>query len=226
MKDAKSAISDLIDMTMNMLKQQYEDEKEVLDGQLEAFEKKIDAQKEYLDLQQKELDYQKEIEEKNNNIANIQEQLTELEYDNSAEGQAKKLQLLDQLNKAQTELNDYQNDYETNSRQEALDKELESFKESIDKQKDYIDKVLLDEYNLYQEAIKLIEGRSIDFYNRLIQWNKVYGTHINEDVINAWNLAYEAMDKYANLGSGLQGIMEGLTSKIHELERATKSAAD
>lgn len=226
MKDAKSAISDLIDMTMNMLKQQYEDEKEVLDGQLEAFEKKINAQKEYLDLQQKELDHQKEIEEKNNNIANIQEQLTELEYDNSAEGQAKKLQLLDQLNKAQTELNDYQNDYETSSRQDALDKELESFKESIDKQKDYIDKVLLDGYNLYQEAIKLIEGRSIEFYNRLIQWNKVYGTHINEDVINAWNLAYEAMDKYANLGSGLQGIMEGLTSKIHELERATKSAAD
>lgn len=173
LNDAKDAISDLLDMTMKMLKQQYEDEQDALDDQLDAFEDKINKQKDYLELLKDEEEHQDELAEKNRSIADIQAQLEELRYDNSASGQAKRLELLDQLNEAQKELSDYQADYDYDTKQDALDKELDSFKAQIDAQKEYIENVLMDEANLYQEAIALIEGRSQEFFNRLIEWNRV-----------------------------------------------------
>lgn len=173
LNDAKDAINDLLDMTMDMLKQQYEDEQDALDDQLDAFEEKINKQKDYLDLLRDEEEHQDELAEKNRNIADIQAQLEELRYDTSASGQAQRLELLDQLNEAQKELSDYQADYDYDTKQDALDKELDSFKAQIDAQKDYIENVLMDEYNLYQEAIQLIQGRSQEFYNRLVEWNRV-----------------------------------------------------
>lgn len=169
LNDAKDAISDLLDMTMKMLKQQYEDEQDALDDQLDVFEDKINKQKDYLELLRDEEEHQDELAEKNRSIADIQAQLEELRYDNSASGQAKRLELLDQLNEAQKELSDYQADYDYDTKQDALDKELDSFKAQIDAQKEYIENVLMDEANLYQEAIALIEGRSQEFYNRLIE---------------------------------------------------------
>ena len=173
LNDAKDAINDLLDMTMDMLKQQYEDEQDALDDQLDAFEEKINKQKDYLDLLRDEEEHQDELAEKNRNIADIQAQLEELRYDTSASGQAQRLELLDQLNEAQKELSDYQADYDYDTKQDALDKELDSFKAQIDAQKDYIENTLMDEYNLYQEAIQLIQGRSQEFYNRLVEWNRV-----------------------------------------------------
>ena len=169
LNDAKNAISDLLDMTMKMLKQQYKDEQDALDDQLDAFEDKINKQKDYLELLKDEEEHQDELAEKNRSIADVQAQLEELRYDNSASGQAKRLELLDQLNEAQKELSDYQADYDYDTKQDALDKELDSFKAQIDAQKEYIENVLMDEANLYQEAIALIEGRSQEFYNRLIE---------------------------------------------------------
>ena len=218
LNDARDAIEDLIDDTMSMLKQQYEDEKDALDKQLDAFEDKINAQKDYLDLLKEEEEHQDELAEKNKNIADIQAQLEELRYDTSASGQAKRLELLDQLNDAQKELSDYQADYDYNTKQDALDKEYDSFKNQIDAQKEYIEEVLENERNLYLQAIQLIEGRSNEFYNDLIEWNRVYGTHVDSDIIQKWNLAYQALDEYGYLGVGVQGILEGIANKCIDVE--------
>lgn len=218
LNDARDAIEDLIDDTMSMLKQQYEDEKDALDKQLEAFEDKINAQKDYLDLLKEEEEHQDELAEKNKNIADIQAQLEELRYDTSASGQAKRLELLDQLNDAQKELSDYQADYDYDTKQDALDKEYDSFKNQIDAQKDYIEEVLENERNLYLQAIQLIEGRSQEFYNNLVEWNRVYGTHVDSDIIQKWNLAYKALDEYGYLGVGVQGVLEGIANKCIDVE--------
>lgn len=184
LNDAKDAINNLIDMTMDMLKQQYEDEKDALDDQLDAFEDKIEKQKEYLDLQRQEQEHQDELAEKNQAIADIQAELNEIQFDNSAEAQKRRLELLNQLTDAQKDLSDYQADYDYDTKTNALDKELDSYKAMIDQKKEYITEELQSEYNLYMQAIQLIEGRSNEFYNRLIEWNKTYGTHLDIDGIN------------------------------------------
>lgn len=187
LNDAKDAINDLIDMTMDMLKQQYQDEIDVLDkqkdaleDQLDAFEEKINKQKEILELQRKEEEHQDELAEKNKTIADIQAELAEIQFDNSAEGQKRRLELLEQLNQAQQDLNDYQSDHDYEVKNDALDKELDAYKqmieakkELIDQQEEYIREQMENDYNLYMQAIQLIEGRSGEFYNRLVEWNRV-----------------------------------------------------
>lgn len=181
--DAKDAIENLIDMTMSMLKQKYQDQLDILekqqdalDEQKDAFDKKIEQQKEYLKLQKEEQEHTKELSEKNQAIADIQAELEELRYDNSAAGQKKRLELLDSLNDAQKDLTDYQNQYDYDTKVDELDKEkdafqqqIESQKEAIEQQKEYIKNVIMDEYNLYLEAINLIQGRSEEFKNQLIE---------------------------------------------------------
>ena len=187
LEDAQDAINNLIDMTMDMLKQKYEDEieeldkqKEAIDEQVDAFEEKIEKQKEILDLQRQEEEHQDELAEKNKAIADIQAELAEIQFDNSAEGQKRRLELLEQLNSAQKDLSDYESDYDYETKNDALDKELDAFKqmmdakkELIDQQEDYIRDNMMTDYNLYMEAIKLIEGKSDEFYNQLIEWNRV-----------------------------------------------------
>lgn len=229
--DAKEAIQDLVEMTMKMLKQEYQNridvlekqvdaleddlndqqdklekaynkQTEALENQLDAFNEKIEAQKEYLKLQKEEQEHAEELSEKNQAIADVQAQLEELRYDNSAAAQKKRLELLDELNGAQKDLTDYQNQYDYDTKVDGLDKEQSAFQQQIEneknalkdrydqekqqiedtynvkinalnKEKDYIKNTLMEEYNLYQEAINLVQSRSDDLYNRLVEWNRV-----------------------------------------------------
>lgn len=225
--DAKEAIQDLVEMTMKMLKQEYQNridvlekqvdaleddlndqqdklekaynkQTEALENQLDAFNEKIEAQKEYLKLQKEEQEHAEELSEKNQAIADVQAQLEELRYDNSASAQKKRLELLDELNGAQKDLTDYQNQYDYDTKIDGLDKEQSAFQQQIEneknalkdrydqekqqiedtynakidalnKEKDYIKNTLMEEYNLYQEAVNLVQSRSDDLYNRLVE---------------------------------------------------------
>ena len=238
--DAKEAIQDLVEMTMKMLKQEYQNridvlekqvdaleddlndqqdklekaynkQTEALENQLDTFNEKIEAQKEYLKLQKEEQEHAEELSEKNQAIADVQAQLEELRYDNSAAAQKKRLELLDELNGAQKDLTDYQNQYDYDTKVDGLDKEQSAFQQQIEneknalkdrydqekqqiedtynakidalnKEKDYIKNTLMEEYNLYQEAVNLVQSRSDDLYNRLVEWNKIYGDHLSSTV--------------------------------------------
>lgn len=229
--DAKEAIQDLVEMTMKMLKQEYQNridvlekqvdaleddlnnqqdklekaynkQTEALENQLDTFNEKIEAQKEYLKLQKEEQEHAEELSEKNQAIADVQAQLEELRYDNSAAAQKKRLELLDELNSAQKDLTDYQNQYDYDTKIDGLNKEQSAFQQQIEneknalkdrydqekqqiedtynakinalnKEKDYIKNTLMEEYNLYQEAVNLVQSRSDDLYNRLVEWNRV-----------------------------------------------------
>lgn len=282
--DAKKAIQDLVDMTMKMLKQEYQNrvdilekqidaleedlsdqqdklekaynkQTEALENQLDAFNEKIEAQKEYLKLQKEEQEHAEELSEKNQAIADVQAQLEELRYDNSAAAQKKRLELLDELNGAQKDLTDYQNQYDYDTKVDGLDKEQSAFQQQIEseknalkdrydqekqqiedtynakidalnKEKDYIKNTLMEEYNLYQEAINLIQGKSQDFYNRLIEFNRVYGSHIDSDIVIMWGKAYDALSKYGYLGNTVQEILDGITYRTEEIVKENAAIED
>lgn len=282
--DAKEAIQDLVDMTMKMLKQEYQNrvdilekqidaleedlsdqqdklekaynkQTEALENQLDAFNEKIEAQKEYLKLQKEEQEHAEELSEKNQAIADVQAQLEELRYDNSAAAQKKRLELLDELNGAQKDLTDYQNQYDYDTKVDGLDKEQSAFQQQIEneknalkdrydqekqqiedtynakidalnKEKDYIKNTLMEEYNLYQEAINLIQGKSQDFYNRLIEFNRVYGSHIDSDIIIMWGKAYDALSKYGYLGNTVQEILDGISYRTEEIVKENAAIED
>lgn len=214
--EAEKAYNDLLQMTIKMLKKKKELEKEALKEQLDGYKKVIDAQKDLLDLQDDEYNHKREVEDQNKNISSLEAQIAELQFDTSAEGTKKRLELEEELAEAKRDLEDYQHDYSIDQQKDALDREEERFEEYINGQIDEIDRYLDKTGEITAEAIRLINERSEALFNDLIQYNRAYGDSLDKTVLDAWNgaigkvneykeacdRAYESASRAASLGGG------------------------
>lgn len=214
--EQEKAYNDLLEMTIKMLKKKKELEKEALKEQLDGYKKVIDAQKDLLDLQDDEYNHKREVEDQNKNISSLEAQIAELQFDTSAEGTKKRLELEEELAEAKRDLEDYQHDYSIDQQKDALDREEERFEEYINGQIDEIDRYLDKTGEITAEAIRLINERSEALFNDLIQYNRAYGDSLDKTVLDAWNgaigkvneykeacdRAYESASRAASLGGG------------------------
>lgn len=214
--EAEKAYDDLLQITIKMLKKKKELEKEALKEQLEGYKKVIDAQKDLLDLQDDEYNHKRELEERNKSVSTLEAQIAELQFDTSAEGTKKRLELEEELAEAKRDLEDYQHDYSIDQQKDALDREERRFEEYINGQIDEIDRYLDKTGEITAEAIRLINERSEALFNDLIQYNRAYGDSLDKTVIDAWNgaigkvneykeacdRAYESASRAASLGGG------------------------
>lgn len=192
-----------------------------LDDQKDAFEDKIDQQKELLKLQKEEMDNADELAEKNKSIADIDAQLIELQYDDSAEAQAKRLKLLDERAQKEKDLADWQKDNDYDVKIDALDKEKSEYEKTIEVEKKAIEaqkqalqdaqkqfettlgnirngfnifiKILSSDFvkNLISKA--LINTGSDTVTNLLTGYNKLFGTGIDSDVTGTIKKAYKSL---------------------------------
>jgi TP901 family phage tail tape measure protein len=253
-EDQQKAYQDLLKDTIDMIKQEKEAEKQALQEELEAFRKRIeeekrlideradaqkqhlqdeldgyekiiDAEKDLLDAKQREADFQDELAEKNKSLSDIEAELLELQFDNSEEANAKRLQLEEEKATKVKEISKLQADNTLQNEKDALDKELEKFQNIIEKkqkaietaakkQKSLLDKELrefeasnlarqksIEQYlkktgQLNADAMALLNQRSTAFYNKLLEWNKIYGTSIQNDIINKWKTAFDVLQSY------------------------------
>lgn len=214
--EQEKAYNDLLEMTIKMLKKKKELEKEALKEQLDGYKKVIDAQKDLLDLQDDEYNHKREVEDQNKNISSLEAQIAELQFDTSAEGTKKRLELEEELAEAKRDLEDYQHDYSIDQQKDALDREERRFEEYINGQIDEIDRYLDKTGEITAEAIRLINERSEALFNDLIQYNRAYGDSLDKTVLDAWNgaigkvneykeacdRAYESASRAASLGGG------------------------
>lgn len=170
-----------------------------LDKQKDAFDDKIDAQKEMLKLQKEEMDNADELAKKNKSIADIDAQLMELQYDDSAEAQAKRLKLLDERAQKEKDLSDYQKGQAYDTKVNALDREKDAYDKNIEAQKKYIEaqKEALKEQ---QDAIKAAQDK---FEQNLSKAQNVFNGFIK--VISS--------DIFKNLAANLLDSLDGKTLK-------------
>lgn len=223
-----------------------------LDDQKDAFEDKIDQQKELLKLQKEEMDNADELAEKNKSIADIDAQLMELQYDDSAEAQAKRLKLLDERAEKEKDLADWQKDNDYNVKIDALDKEKSEYEKTIEAEKKAIEaqkqalqdaqkqfettlgniqngfntftKILSSDLvkNLISKA--LINTGSDTVTNLLTGYNKLFGTGIDSDVTGTIKEAYKSLKDIGKNTSGTFGI-GGLSKEINStLDGVTKDS--
>ena len=197
-----------------------------LDDQKDAFEDKIDQQKELLKLQKEEMDNADELAEKNKSIADIDAQLMELQYDNSAEAQAKRLKLLDERAQKEKDLADWQKDNDYDIKIDALDKEKSEYEKTIEAEKKAIEaqkQTLQDAQKQFETTLGNIQNGfntfikilSSDFVKNLISkaligtgqdtvtqlltgYNKLFGTGIDSDVTGIIKKGYKSL---ADIGS-------------------------
>lgn len=208
-----------------------------LDDQKDAFEDKIDRQKELLKLQKKEMDNADELAEKNKSIADIDAQLMELQYDNSAEAQAKRLKLLDERAEKEKDLADWQKDNDYDVKIDALDKEKSEYEKTIEAEKKAIEaqkQTLQDAQKQFETTLSniqngfntfikilssdlvknliskaLINTGSDTVTNLLTGYNKIFGSGIDTDVTGKIKAGYKSLSE---IGNGAQKILNGFNS--------------
>lgn len=216
-----------------------------LDDQKDAFEDKIDQQKELLKLQKEEMDNADELAEKNKSIADIDAQLMELQYDNSAEAQAKRLKLLDERAQKEKDLADWQKDNDYNTKIDALDKEKSEYEKTIEAEKKAIEaqkQTLQDAQKQFETTLGNIQNGfntfikilSSDFVKDLISkaligtgqdtvtqlltgYNKLFGTGIDSDVTGIIKEGYKSL---ADIGSDTLNNVSNYNNRI--VKSATK----
>lgn len=230
LEDTKSAreediqsIEDLIDLTVEMVKKGYENQREALEDAKEARSDYIEKIRDELKAEQDLNDYRKSLSEKTQAVTNIEQQISALSGNNSASAQKRRLELQKELSEAQSDLNDLTSDHEYEARDEALEKEQELSDAFYDKQIEKIEEHLDNERALREESMKLIEGRTDEFYNSLRNYMYRYTTMTNAEFQNMWDTAYRAMDKYMSGNHDLIWLMEYLQGDIISLEANIKN---
>lgn len=229
LKDQLDAVNDLIDLVVKMIKKEKELEKEGLKSQLDSYKELIDAQKELLSLKEDERNYEKDLNEATGKVDKIQAKINALQYDDSAEANAKRLKLYEELNEAKADLDDLNHDREVSLQEKALDEEYDRYESQLNKQIKAIEDYLSKEGQIRQDAMALIDTKSQELYNRLISYNRLYGDGVDRTVADAWTKAYAALDQYGggvlNVLSQINGAISGLDSQINALASAISNAS-
>lgn len=206
----KSAYQDDLDR----IKKQYDEEKDAIEDQIDAYKRLIDARKKALERDKDENDYQKQLAEKNKEIADIESKLLEIQNDDSADAMKKRLELQEQLAGKYSDLEDYQSDRAYDQATDLLDDEYERYelihKEKLDNlEEEYkadeeyyerkirlIEEALDQEGSMRIEAIDMIQERSSEYYNSLIEFCTTYGGMTRDEVIHVWNDAYKSLENF------------------------------
>ena len=223
LNDQIDAVNNLIDLVVEMIKKEKELEKEGLQEQLDTYKKLIDSQKELLSLKEDEYNYEKSLNEATGNVDRIQAKIDALRYDDSAEANAKRLKLYEELSDAQAELDELNHEREISLQEKALDDEYKRYEEQLNKQIKAIDDYLSKEGQIRQDAMALIDRKSQELYNRLLQYNRQYGDGVDQTITDAWNKAYAALGQY---GGGVMSFLSQVNSILASLDAQIDSLAD
>ena len=194
---------------------------------MDNYKKIIEAQLESLRLKEEERDFNKDLSEKQKELAKLQAELQEVSMDDTAEGRAKRLQLEEQIAKQKGEIDEAQHDREVELQENALENELKRYEESIQSQLDQYDKFLEEEEKRYedsldtrikeyeshvkdidnylkkegllrQDARKRIEEGDKTLFDKLLEYNMIYGDGTKKSFTDIWETASQALDKYAD----------------------------
>ncbi len=140
-----------------------EKEKDLLDEQLDQYKEIIDARKEVLDSYEEELDYQDRIRDKNASIAKLQFELAVLARDDSLESKARQLELQEELTGELADLEDMQRKRSFDLQKEALDDEYKLYQDRYETRVAILDA----EKEALEHQIELLEEQ-IDLINKYL----------------------------------------------------------
>lgn len=238
-KKAKDNIEDLIKLTMEMIKKEKELQRDALKQQLEDFKKLIAKRKELIDLEKEQYDFENDLKEQNKDLLKIQQELDALSIAGvqySLEDLKRKAELEEQLAEQAKKRDEFLFNHEVDVRKDALDKEQENFEEQINTQIKEIENYLDHEGKIRQDAVDLINGKSEQFYNDLLNYTMDYTTKSRFEFDKLWSDAYAALEKYGNGQIDVDRTLAYLIGRIADTENqinaldkavnAAKSTAD
>lgn len=169
--NAESAIKELINIRINMLKEDINKEKEAINTRLKNLKEFYDKQKEMLQDKYDQEKYLEEQSEKRKSVSDIQEKIEQLRFDDSASAQKKRIELQKDLLDAQKELTDFEKEHSYNQTKDQLDKLYEQQEKNANKQIEALEKRANNPKELYEQALNDIRNGSQALYGQMIEWN-------------------------------------------------------
>lgn len=209
LEDTKDALDTILDLTMDLVEYEVNQEIDALEEQKEKYREIIDLKKEALQTTKEENDYNKEVAKKVSEIAKIQSQINKLSLDDSREAQAEKAALEEELSELQTDLADYQSDYSIDKQTDMLDKMADAYDEEKDEEIESLKESISSTEKIYQLAIKRIKKDWDGLYEDILDWNYEAGSSVESDIVNAWELAAQAVEKYGSYVKAVKKITAG-----------------
>lgn len=192
----KDSLESILDMVEEIVKRDLDDEVDGLEEQKDRLNDIVDLKKKILELTKEENDYNKSLQEKVKEIAKLQARIAQLELDDSREAAAEKATLLDQLAELQSELDDTQYDHSVEKQEEALDEMADNQSDAIDKEIEKIEDLANDALYIHDRVIEYIRDNWDTLLQDLIDYNNAYGDGIEQNVVEMWNTAYDALVRY------------------------------
>lgn len=184
---AESSIKELVNIRLNMLKDEIEREKEALNTKLSNLKDFYQKQKDMLQESYDNEKYLEEQAEKRKDVADIQAEIDQLRFDDSAKAQKRRIELEKELKDANKTLNDFEKEHTLKAAQDQYDKMYEQQEKTLTEQS---------AAKLYEKALNDIRNGSVKLYNDMINWNKEYGDGISDTITKAWENAYKAEKNY------------------------------
>ncbi len=216
----KSALEDLHNFTMQMIKDELNAKKKSYQEDLKGIEAVFNAKKKALRDEQDTRNYNKGLTEKSSVVADLENQLALIKNDETAI--AKRKQLEQDLAKAKEDLANYQYDHSIDLAEKALDEELEIQKSKLEEEIEELDDTLSNEVTMRELANKRIEKSGEKLKNQLIKHAKEYGTFTIEEVTNAWDVAGEAVENFDSKQQGLLATLKEISQELINTQKNLK----
>lgn len=205
--NAKDGIEDLIKYRMKMIKQDLKNEKESLNEQLSDLKDFISKQKEMLQDEADETEYLEKQAELRKTVSDLEIQLNQIQYDNSAWATKRRLELQEELKSARKDLDDFEKDYAFDKTIELLDDSYKASEKIVKTQVESIDDWLENEENVYLQALSDVQNNNQELFEEMRAFERYYGNGEDSSVVTMWEEAYIALKNYVNLyGALYKGI--------------------
>ena len=230
MEDGQTEINSLLETTVAMLKKKYELNKKDYENELKNLKTIVDKKKKLLEIEKENYDFQKSLKEKTTEVSDVKIKIETLSLDDSMESVKERLELKEQLAEKELALSEFLSNKDIELKKEALDTEYENHEKLIGDKIQSIDDFLSKEGEIYKEAYALIDGRTEEFYNSLLNYTQTYTNMTMVEFTNMWDRAYQALLTYGNgqinivgtLGN-LQGQIAGLNMHIENMRNQAEA---
>lgn len=218
--------SKLLQIVMNMIKQQVEAQIDAIKKQVTSYKALVDQQKESLKLEREKNDYNKDVAKRVKEISNLESKIALLSLDDSREANAQRVKLEEDLLSKKDELNEKQSDRQYDLTVAALDKQAEEYEKSRQREIDILENSISSQEKIYQRAISKITNEWDSLYSELIDWNAEYGSNTSLEINEAWSKASEGIQKYGSYLEALKHSQEELTQEVQNTTQAIANQAN
>ena len=208
-EDEKDAIESLLDLTIDMIKQEKKDEIDALEEQRDIYADIIDQRREMLQLLDRERTYQQDLADKTSELSKLQARADTLQLAADSGDRNAALELgsvREEIAEKQREINDLQHDHYVETTEDALDTELDNFENQQDAKIKEIQDFLNDNEKLQQAALTRLDTMNSELFADLRIYAVKYTSTTGTDLQNMWDNAFKAAERYGNFTNAMSTL--------------------